>query len=210
MRRDARLIPDRLRSVYQSPATIAKKCNTVWVSRRAIKGRPKNNLGAVPILWGLWQSAIVLADLESSCEMAGQLVELAEHVQDPTFYPAAYRTHGESSFWLGEFDPARAYSERGFESYDPDRHRADGFITTGVWAWCRHPNYLGEVGFWWGLFLFALAAGWGNWWTIAGPAAMTILFVFISVPLMDRRMLRRPGYAEYLNRVPALIPRPPR
>ena len=86
----------------------------------------------------------------------------------------------------------------------------DGFIVSGVWAWCRHPNYLGEVGFWWGIFLFALAAGWTNWWTIVGPIAMTVLFVGISVPLMDRRMRRRPGYAEHVERVPALIPRPPR
>ncbi|MCJ7726098.1 MAG: DUF1295 domain-containing protein [Acidimicrobiia bacterium] len=87
------------------------------------------------------------------------------------------------------------------------RHRGPGFVTTGVWGWLRHPNYLGEVTFWWGLWLFALAAGWGNWWTIAGPAAMTILFVFVSVPLMDRRMLRRPGYREHMDQVGALIPR---
>ncbi|MCB2224425.1 MAG: DUF1295 domain-containing protein [Actinobacteria bacterium] len=89
------------------------------------------------------------------------------------------------------------------------RHRGGGFVTTGVWAWLRHPNYLGEVGFWWGLWLFALAAGWGNWWTVAGPVAMTVLFVTISVPLMDRRMLRRPGYAEHMARVPALVPTRP-
>jgi len=90
------------------------------------------------------------------------------------------------------------------------RYDGSGFITSGVWAWCRHPNYLGEVGFWWGLYLFALAAGWGNWWTIAGPITMTILFVTISVPLMDRRMLRRPGYAEHRDRTPSLVPRPKR
>ncbi|MBU1226415.1 MAG: DUF1295 domain-containing protein [Actinobacteria bacterium] len=90
------------------------------------------------------------------------------------------------------------------------RYRGTGFVATGVWGWCRHPNYLGEVGFWWGIFLFALAAGWGNWWTVAGPIAMTILFATVSVPLMDRRMLRHPGYREHMDRVPALIPRPPR
>ena len=90
------------------------------------------------------------------------------------------------------------------------RHAGAEAVTTGVWAWCRHPNYLGEVLFWWGLFLFALAAGWENWWTLAGPIAMTFLFVAISVPLMDRRMLGRPGYAEHMERVPALIPQRPR
>jgi steroid 5-alpha reductase family enzyme len=62
---------------------------------------------------------------------------------------------------------------------------------------------------WWGLYLFSLAADPGRWWTGAGPLAMTALFVFISVPLIDRRMLRRkPGYAEHMRRVPALLPRP--
>jgi len=90
------------------------------------------------------------------------------------------------------------------------RHRGAGVVTSGVWSRIRHPNYLGEVGFWWGMFLFALGAGWGNWWTVGGPLAMTILFVTVSVPLMDRRMLRRPGYAEVIATLPALVPLPGR
>lgn len=86
------------------------------------------------------------------------------------------------------------------------RYTGEGFISTGVWAWCRHPNYLGELAFWWGIFLFALAADPAHWWTIAGPVAMTILFVFLSVPLMDRRMRRRPGYTEHEKVMPALLP----
>jgi steroid 5-alpha reductase family enzyme len=78
-------------------------------------------------------------------------------------------------------------------------------VTTGLWARSRHPNYLGEVGFWWGIFLFVPAAG-GPWWTVAGPAAMTLLFVAVSIPLMDRHMADRPGYAAYAERVPALLP----
>ena len=30
------------------------------------------------------------------------------------------------------------------------------FLRSGLWAWSRHPNYLGEMGFWWGLYLFGL------------------------------------------------------
>lgn len=91
-----------------------------------------------------------------------------------------------------------------------NRAKSPGDIcTVGLWSWCRHPNYLGELCFWWGLWLFALAADPGWWWTVIGPLAMTALFVFASIPMMDRRSLeRRPGYAEYMGRVPALIPRP--
>jgi steroid 5-alpha reductase family enzyme len=77
----------------------------------------------------------------------------------------------------------------------------------GLWRHSRHPNYLGEIGFWWGLWLFGLAAAPSWWWTVAGPIVMTLLFVVVSIPLMDRRSLeRRPGYAEHMRRVPALIP----
>ena len=84
-------------------------------------------------------------------------------------------------------------------------------LTTGVWAWSRHPNYLGELGFWWGLWLFAMAADITRWWTIAGPLAMTALFVFISVPLMERRKQRlRADYEVAVAGIPPLFPWPPR
>jgi steroid 5-alpha reductase family enzyme len=69
-------------------------------------------------------------------------------------------------------------------------------MTDGLWAWCRHPNYLGELGFWWGLWLFAIAAADGWWWTVIGPLAMTAMFQWASIPMLDRRSTeRRPGYA---------------
>jgi steroid 5-alpha reductase family enzyme len=78
----------------------------------------------------------------------------------------------------------------------------------GLWAVSRHPNYLGQIGFWWGLWLFALAADPAWWWTVVGPLAMVVLFVVVSVPMMDARSLeRRPGYGDHMAAVPALIPR---
>jgi len=79
----------------------------------------------------------------------------------------------------------------------------------GLWRYSRHPNYVGEIGFWWGMWLFGLAAAPGWWWTVVGPVVMLALFAFVSVPLMDRRSLvRRPAYAEYAQRVSALVPIP--
>jgi steroid 5-alpha reductase family enzyme len=81
----------------------------------------------------------------------------------------------------------------------------------GVWRHLRHPNYLGEIGLWWGLWLFGVAAAPRWWWTVVGPLAMVVLFLTASIPLMDRRLLaRRPGYADHMRRVPALVPRPRR
>lgn len=93
-----------------------------------------------------------------------------------------------------------------------NRTKQPGEICTkGLWSWSRHPNYFGELSFWWGLWLFGVAADPGWWWTVVGPLAMTAMFQFASIPMIDRRSQeRRPGYAEHMARVPRLVPRPPR
>ena len=87
----------------------------------------------------------------------------------------------------------------------------NAILDTGLWAWSRHPNYVGEMGFWWGLFLFGLAADPSYWWTGIGALSITILFRFVTVKLIEKRMLaRRPHYAAHAEKVPLLWPRPPR
>jgi steroid 5-alpha reductase family enzyme len=85
-------------------------------------------------------------------------------------------------------------------------------LHTGLWAWSRHPNYCGELGFWLGLLLFGLAAyptGW--WWMILGVVLMTLMFLFASIPMMEKRSLeRRPEYQQIIDSTSMLIPWPPR
>ena len=82
-------------------------------------------------------------------------------------------------------------------------------LDSGLWRYSRHPNYLGEICFWWGLWVFALSAAPSWWWTIVGPLAMVLLFTVVSVPLMDRRSLsRRPQYANHIRHTRALLPFP--
>lgn len=92
------------------------------------------------------------------------------------------------------------------------RRKSGEFITTGLWGWSRHPNYFGELSFWWGLMLFGLAAAPAQWWWIVpGALGMTAMFVFVSIPFMDNRSLeRRPAYAEHMRKVSALVPLPPK
>lgn len=82
-------------------------------------------------------------------------------------------------------------------------------LDRGLWSWSRHPNYLGELLFWWGLWLFGVAAAPGQWWLVIAPLLMTALFLGVSIPLMERRMaVRRNGFADYRRRVPLLLPWP--
>ncbi len=79
-------------------------------------------------------------------------------------------------------------------------------MNRGLWKYSRHPNYLGEIMTWWGLFLIALASGQGFLWTGIGALVITLMFVFISIPLMDKHSLYRNGFDIYKQKTPALIP----
>ncbi len=85
-----------------------------------------------------------------------------------------------------------------------------GPCTVGLWRVSRHPNYLGELGFWFGLLLFGFAAG-APWWSIAGMAVMVALFAGYSVPAMERKVeATRPSYRVIREQVPPLVPIPGR
>lgn len=80
-------------------------------------------------------------------------------------------------------------------------------IPPGLWSFSRHPNYFGEVLFWWGLYLFVPLAYPQCRWVIIGPLAILLLFLGISIPLMERHLLaRHPAYQEYQRRVSPFIP----
>lgn len=85
-------------------------------------------------------------------------------------------------------------------------------LQTGLWAWSRHPNYFGELGFWFGLYLFGLAAAPSSWfWMGLGFVSMASMFIFVSIPLMEKRSLeKRPDYQNTIDRISMLIPLPPK
>ncbi len=93
-----------------------------------------------------------------------------------------------------------------------DRHRAENghgtLLTSGLRAYVRHPNYLGEIFVWGGLS--ALAVQLGVLWAPLSLVLVTGLLRYVSgVTIIDERMQRtRPSvYPDYRDMVPALIPR---
>jgi steroid 5-alpha reductase family enzyme len=102
-------------------------------------------------------------------------------------------------------------ADRQLRAFLRARRDPEAVLDKGLWGYCRHPNYLGEVMFWWGLCLYGLAAAPAWAWSVVGPLSITLLFVFISVPWMDRRLLlRHPAWAQTMKSLPALLPWPRR
>lgn len=90
------------------------------------------------------------------------------------------------------------------------------FISTGLWAWSRHPNYFGEILLWTGVTVASLPvlSGW-QWVTIISPIFVAFLIIRISgVPKLEAHAKKKWGdekeYQDYVASVPLLIPRPPK
>lgn len=112
-----------------------------------------------------------------------------------------------AAFVTGGAIITEAVADNQLRAFVASRPPRESIMSAGLWAYSRHPNYFGEVSFWWGLFLFSLSADASYWWTIAGPFAMTAMFLFISIPMMEKRMLAsRPGFAARQRTVSALVP----
>lgn len=84
-------------------------------------------------------------------------------------------------------------------------HVSGTIMDRGLWKYSRHPNYFGEAVVWWGFWIIALSHG--AWWTIASPVAITLLLRFVSgVPMLEKKMQDRPGWADYARRTNAFVP----
>lgn len=98
-------------------------------------------------------------------------------------------------------------SDRQMMKFRSDINNDGKCIENGLWKYTRHPNYLGEVSLWWGIWIMQIGASPSIWVTIIGPVFITLLFVFISIPMMEKHVSsKRPEYLDYKKRVPMLIP----
>lgn len=90
------------------------------------------------------------------------------------------------------------------------------FISSGIWAWSRHPNYFGEIVLWIGVAIIALPVlrGW-TWVTLISPVFVTLLLTKVSgIPMLEQRADQKwggqPDYEAYKANTPVLIPAKPK
>ena len=76
----------------------------------------------------------------------------------------------------------------------------------GLWSYSRHPNYLGEILFWWGLYFMTISIDINYWYLFICPLIMNLMFSLITCQMMDNRSLeRRLDYADYMKSTRQLI-----
>lgn len=103
------------------------------------------------------------------------------------------------------------HADRQLARFKKDPSNEGRFLSKGIWAWSRHPNYFGEALLWWGLYLVAASDPIARW-AIFSPILVTFLLLRVSgVPLMDAHLLNtKSGYGDYMARTSPFIPWPPR
>jgi steroid 5-alpha reductase family enzyme len=90
-----------------------------------------------------------------------------------------------------------------------------GFVTTGLFAYSRHPNFFFEQAQWWVFYALgavAVVAEGGGWlnWTIVGAALLTLLFIGSTIFTESITAAKYPAYAEYRRTTSMLVPLPRR
>ena len=87
----------------------------------------------------------------------------------------------------------------------------NNFITSGLWAYSRHPNYLGEISLWTGIAIISFSSL-SNWQFVSliSPILIYILLVHISgVNFLEASSNKKwdhlKDYQEYIKKTPRLL-----
>lgn len=91
-----------------------------------------------------------------------------------------------------------------------DPNNKGRIMTSGLWAYTRHPNYFGEVTQWWGIWLMILPVS--LWWiALLGPLTITVLILKISgIPMLEKHWQTNKEFQVYKKKTSAFFPMPPR
>ncbi len=81
-----------------------------------------------------------------------------------------------------------------------------GFRSSGLFRYSRHPNYLGELGVWWSIYLYSVSFhDFLLHYTIAGPLLLTLLFIGSTIFTESITSSKYPEYAAYKEKAGAII-----
>jgi len=92
-----------------------------------------------------------------------------------------------------------------------DKKNKDKFITTGLWKYSRHPNYLGEIILWFGISVMSFSSLENlQFFTLISPIFVYFLLVYVSgVRMLEDSGKKKWGhldsYKKYINNTPTIF-----
>ena len=92
-----------------------------------------------------------------------------------------------------------------------DKKNKDKFITTGLWKYSRHPNYLGEIILWFGISVMSFSSLENlQFLTLISPIFVYFLLVYVSgVRMLEDSGKKKWGhldsYKKYINNTPTIF-----
>ena len=150
-------------------------------------------------LQGLWVSLCSMCALTAISSESGVVVN-------------AFYYLGVGLFIYGFYTEVKADNEKSkFRSAPENREK---FITTGLWAKSRHPNYFGEIVLWTAIAVISLPSLSGlQYITLISPIFTYVLLVHVSgVRMLEARGQKQWGHLEeykaYQKSTPMLFPNP--
>lgn len=162
----------------------------VEMKRKAPKLYPLTNLFGIQ----MFPTAIVFAQL--ACAL--MMIKINPQANFLTFLGAAI---------IGISALIQLIADQQMKRFKARTHGEKKCIEEGLWKYSRHPNYFGEIMVWWGVYVMYLDAVETLDFMIISPILMTSLFLLISIPWMERKILQtRPEYMDYQKRVSMIIP----
>ncbi len=146
-------------------------------------------LFTLPILSGLAENASPLGIYDYLLAVIFVILVITEFIADQQQYDFQTEKH------------RRINSNLPLEEYE------NGFVTTGLWSYVRHPNYACEQSIWIVFYLFSVVAT-GEWinWSVAGAVLLVILFKGSSDFSEEISAKKYAAYKDYQSSVPRFIP----
>jgi steroid 5-alpha reductase family enzyme len=91
-------------------------------------------------------------------------------------------------------------------AFKTEKRNQGKLLSTGLWAFSRHPNYFGEALLWWGFSFYTLSLPFG-WTTFISPVIMTLLLRYISgVPMLENHFSKHPDWEAYKKKTAPFVP----
>lgn len=167
-----------------------------------------------PVLWLIFNFLFIACYQQMLFIAFTSPLSLLVEPSNPTFTPLSFAAILMFALCLGietladqqqyTFQQAKYNLLPRVEEHAEDYER--GFRTSGLFRFSRHPNYFGELGVWFSIYLFCVSFSQSILhYTLIGPLLLTLLFVGSTIFTESITKSKYPAYQAYQQKVPPIL-----